>query len=413
MFLYMFIYRLWLFPKFGYFGFEYNPLSFSSYILVGCLVCVPALFLPRNISRPSIFIYWLIYITVYVPSLVSPFYILLRPYNEVLEFAVALAIGNSVIALSLNLPVFLISYKRLTSKLFWQLLIGISCAFLSYVLFIYRNNLRLVSFADAYDLRFEGGDLAQGNLVGYVVMMLSGCFFPLFMAEGIVRKKYTFLFFGICGQIILYATAAMKGILLSIPIIICLYFLSRNPFQYIVVRLMSIMLVVLTIILLIPVELDSPFSMIGSIVFMRTLGVPGLLSAQYHDFFLAHPLTYWSHVNGINLFVHYPYDRALGLMVGRFYSGDDLANSNANFWLTDGIAADGLFGVVIISIFISGIFYLIDTFSAKLNLRVITLWVVFVTMNLGNTSIFTTLLSGGLGFIIFLMAVMPNDRNLE
>ena len=80
---------------------------------------------------------------------------------------------------------------------------------------------------------------------------------------------------------------------------------------------------------------------------------------------------------------------------------------NANFWATDGIAALGLVGIPVISIFVGLILYAVDVASQKHRMGFAVTSLLPIMLLMCNISIFTTLLTGGLFFWMVTMAVMP------
>src|SRR4029079_15894664 len=130
---------------------------------------------------------------------------------------------------------------------------------------------------------------------------------------------------------------------------------------------------------------------------------------QYFDFFSNNPETHYSHIKGVNWFVHYPYANTPGIEVGSFYSGDPTLDSTAHFWAADGLAAWGLAGVLLISVLCALVFWLLDSAAQRQNPRLATLVVCYVAFNLSNISIFTSLLSCGLGLLILLLHLMPTS----
>ena len=89
----------------------------------------------------------------------------------------------------------------------------------------------------------------------------------------------------------------------------------------------------------IPVEVGGVFFLVLATVFMRIVGIPGQLTAEYHDFFLNNVHTHFTHVNAIGWFFQYPYDKALGYEVGYYMSTNVDLDANANFWAMDGLAS--------------------------------------------------------------------------
>ncbi len=93
--------------------------------------------------------------------------------------------------------------------------------------------------------------------------------------------------------------------------------------------------------------------------------------------------------------------------------GDDTFDENANFWVTDGIAAIGLPGIIFISILCALVFWALDCAAAKHDLRFSATCVALVCLSILNVSLFTTLLSGGLFAMMIILSILPSvNKNL-
>ncbi|MNY30491.1 hypothetical protein D3C86_1646020 [compost metagenome] len=149
------------------------------------------------------------------------------------------------------------------------------------------------------------------------------------------------------------------------------------------------------------------FFFIGSLYFLRTMSMGGLLMLQYYQFFSTHSYTFYSHIRVLRNILDYPYKLELGQEIGVFFYNDETMNANANFWATDGIAAMGLPGVILISIVMSLVLYFMDCISKSHSIKFVVLFLVFNTLSLLNASLFTTLFSGGLMFVFFILYIMP------
>jgi hypothetical protein len=114
-----------------------------------------------------------------------------------------------------------------------------------------------------------------------------------------------------------------------------------------------------------------------------------------------------SHVNGVNLFVHYPYDEAYSMIIGEYFYGSIL-NLNAGLWAGDGLAGFGPKGIVIMSFVCAIVFYILDCLSRSFDARFVAVSITFATITFANASLSTTLLSGGLGFLMLVLFVLPN-----
>jgi hypothetical protein len=140
---------------------------------------------------------------------------------------------------------------------------------------------------------------------------------------------------------------------------------------------------------------------IAAILILRTICVTGWLTQIYFIFFNnGNPFTHYSHINIVNLLTNsYPYDVPLGIAVSYHTQ-----NANATFLLTDGYAAWGIAGIVIIGFIFY--FFLELSNSISYNYQLEDLLVLFLptVSYLLNVSFFTTLLSNGLLFLIILIA---------
>ena len=149
--------------------------------------------------------------------------------------------------------------------------------------------------------------------------------------------------------------------------------------------------------------------MLNSVLLARTVANGGMLTYWYFQFFQDHPYTYYSHINIVNAITHtYPYDDSLGNVVGGNFWAVKM-NANANLWATDGIAAAGVMGILFVNLILSYVLYILNYATANNNkLFVILLFLPFISMFL-NTSIFTSLLSGGVFLsVLFLLNLKKN-----
>jgi hypothetical protein len=285
----------------------------------------------------------------------------------------------------------------------------------AWVVVAFRQHLRIVSFLDVYDLRGFAEDLLDGSQVNYALMWLSGAINPFLMGLGLYRRRASLFAAGALGQLLVYSGLGTKGSILSIVFITGLYFLSKRsriPFALKLTWGCAALLGGLCFSFFLARENPGPLhSLVLFVVLMRTFGINGLMTAQYYDFFQRHPLTYYSHIKGVSMFVHYPYVNPLGIEVGSYYSGDVGLDSTAHFWATDGLAGLGLSGVLLISVFCAFIFWIVDSAAQKHDARLSALVICYAAFNLSNISIFTSLLSGGLGLLVVLLHLMPLEHS--
>jgi hypothetical protein len=145
--------------------------------------------------------------------------------------------------------------------------------------------------------------------------------------------------------------------------------------------------------------------MASSILMMRTVANGGLLAMQYFEFFSMNPQTNYTHINVVNALTGaYPYPgTGLGHVIGRYFYGYEM-NANASFWATDGIAAAGLYGVLLATVGCSLVFVALNTFTRRYEPLYVVLCLLPFSVSLLNTSLFSSLWSGGaLLLLVFFM----------
>lgn len=412
------MYKSWLSTKYDYLGFEYHSVGISIFIVSHIIAWLPVLIIPLKLSRPSILIYWFLFLMTYIPAVLLPVYIKLNSESDLYILLVSLLIGMIIIGSIYYFPVVKFKKINIESKSFILAVYILSALFIVYVLIIFKGKMQLVGLDEIYDLRFENDVLTNGNLVAYVILALGTCFFPLILAWGCVAKKYLMIFFGSAGQIFLYSTGGAKTYLFSSVIMVIIFFVihkNKSAFGTKLLYFFILLIFILTFLICYgPDTWQLVVVTISSIVFMRTICMGGMLTAQYYYFFNTHPKTYYSHINIVGKIINYPYGNVpLGRVVGYAFTGNDLLNSNANFWATDGLAAYGIFGVILVSILCAILFWLLDSVACGHNVTITTLCIIVITMELLNTSIFTTILSGGFGLMILLLYLMPLKIQFE
>ena len=412
------MYVTWLSPTFDYLGFIFEEPPAQYLALAWVLSILPGLWLPLVLTRPSQLIGWVLYLTVLIPSMFVPLFAGLRELNEVAVLMVTLFAGFTVVSVApIWLPLLKLPRRGSSKIAFWSCFWGATAGLLAWVFFVYFGHFRLVTFGEIYQqLRFSGQELATGTGVGYAIMWLSGAFAPLLMSWALTNRRFHWFFAGAAIQVMLYSTAGLKSILLSImvmPVIFVLMRWGRIPFGLKLVWLTVLGFVALNAANHLIGELSQSHLMLSALVFMRTFGLSGLSTAQYHDFFSEHPLTHYSHVTGISLFVDYPYAQALGREVGFFYSQNPDLNSNAHLWCMDGLAGLGLPGILLISLLCAAVFWLLDIAADGHDITFSATAVNFAALNLSNVSLFTSLLSGGLIFSILMFYFMPREPMAE
>jgi hypothetical protein len=379
-------------------------------LLSAIIICViPTLFY-RGLKAISSFIAILIYAICYVPTVIALQLALNRDFLEIFSVQFAVMIGMTLFFLADRIVPgrFL---KAVKTKLTMRVVDAVTLVFTAFVVNAYSGNMRLVNFEDVYDLREAASELQINILVGYMEMWLTYCLYPLYLAIGITNRRWSYFVLGSLGCLVIYMATGAKASLLSPVIMACVYLVIRMRGDF-----FRNCLLILSGTSLCLLMLDSGDNVIAfwakSLLFNRTLS-GGWATYVYYEFFTANKLTYFSHVNIINYLAGgYPYGTlSLGQVIGQ-YIGASNANFNAHFWASDGIAALGIPGIYMISIFVSLYLILLNLITTRLELRFLCVWLTGFVLGMLNLPFLTTLLSGG-GLLVVLLLMFVRIKETE
>jgi len=408
----------WIYVNFltnyDYLGFTFDPDNYWYMLVAPLLLIISSFWLPVEVARFSHWMLWLLFWLLYAPIVILvPLQTI--PAQAKWTFLPCLLVSFGLTSLCSRLKWRLPALKgvdnRLGKLVFW----GVYASLFAMVLTAFGGHLQLVSFADVYTLRSENSDLSESGLVGYALANLAWALNPYLMAKGLAERQKPSLWIGLAGQVVLYSTLGQKGVLLSTVVVVGAYYgLLRAP-AISAVAISRIMVTVCAI-PMIPLVMglaedqSTVIQQLVALVYMRTLGIAAAATGMYINFFQSHPLTYYSHINLVSLFVHYPYQMSLGQVIGFDLVAKDL-NANANFYATDGYAALGAVGIVLIGP-ILGVFLSVANAVTARSLRLACAAFVPFVMIVSNSSLFTSLLSGG-GFLLLLVLYAHGNANTQ
>lgn len=400
-FIYLFrgIYTEYLVPTMGYMGYELNCVSAKDIAICDLLCLIPLIFYSVEV-RLSNFIAIMIYIFMYVPAQIAIQYFWGCRFH--LDYMLAFFVGMTLFFLASRNAISKTEYVSKVGKLrlSFFVLFGFVCALT--LLFIYRKNLHVVSFADVYDLREENSNLGEGFvLAGYFQMWCQSLFSPLLMAVGLYNNKKKYILMGILLSILIYTSLGLKSSIISPLIVIGFYFFMKHFMKYSIVLFFPLVTTLIGLLFFSSFFFSSTVAnMAYAVIFMRSIGIAAQLAPCYITVFDTHAFTYYSHINIINKITgQYTFSNpSLGNAVWEEYTGSDENNANANFWLTDGTAAAGVLGVLLISVFFYYLLVYLNKLSNAHDQTTVFSILIPTVVSLTNVSIFTTLLSSGLIF---------------
>jgi hypothetical protein len=411
--LYQWAYIHYVSQKYASYGFDYQPVPTFYLALAWIFALAPSLWMPIKLTRATQLGYWVLYLTVFIPSVFIPLLIGLSKPDDIVALMATMCAGFGIAGLGYLIPLRRFRPATISPKVFWAAFAVLAGVCTLTIVVSFWGNIRLVSFADVYDLRDNAQD--AGGVLNYALMWSYGAIYPFLIAWGLYYRKRLLFLLGSLGQVLVYSCFGTKASLLSIVFISGLYCLlrfGRGPFSLkLVWMVVGIFFALCATFVLEAQEPDLLATLLMFLVMCRSFGLSGLLTGQYYYFFQQNPHTYFAHLKVVNWFVNYPYHYPLGTEIGYYYYGA-LVDTTAHFWATDGIAALGLFGILFASAVCAFVFWIVDSATARHDPGLAGLVTFYATYSLANLSLFTTFLSGGLGLLILLLYILQPAKEL-
>ncbi|HTE01136.1 MAG TPA: hypothetical protein VK668_17720 [Mucilaginibacter sp.] len=389
---YQFVHIYFLFHYFEYLGYKSFPFTYWDIAVTTVFILLPLRLLPKSGGFTEVF-FSSIYFLLYVPILIT-FLNHYKTFDDRFTNQVFFFVGFYVLFL---IPKYIIfgrhrkvninAYNFNTSYVLY-----ITIFVLVSLMIAFRNQFSIVSFENVYAHRAEN---KLEGVMSYILLWNTYFFGPLTMIIGLLKSKKLYIVIGILAIITTYGITASKiSLFIPLAIIGTHYILKKRKsiFKFYGVGLTALIAIFLAV--------PKQFFVLAAIVLMRTIGIGGLLTYQYNEYFKKAPLTYMSHSAVINAITgNYPYKEPLGFVVSKQYVTMEV-NANANFWATDGIAGFGQWGVIFISIILGFTLALLRPIQSRANYRLLAL--IFVPFNviLLNVSFLTSIMSGGLLFLL-------------
>ncbi|MDR6864136.1 hypothetical protein [Phycicoccus sp. 3266] len=397
-------------PIFGYLGSRYREPDTASYALAGLMVLLLSFALPRHMRRPSDFVLWMLYVMVAIPAILVPQYADIISKDRSLALAAVVTADFLLIAVLTRISPKVFRFRLLMRpSLLWAITVVISIGFYSYL-----SLTQGLHFSFAQDLSsvrdtrldYRQQVAEQGALLGYLVRIQANAINPLFIIKGMYNRRWSLMAAGTVGQVLIYGLTGYKLTLLSVPAL----FAVAAMFRYSRQLSGSLVLWGVTASSILALAIDNVRG--GAILFTelfidRLLLVPGTLTAAHVLVFDGAPKMQWSY-SFMSPFLSNPYGTTPAFLVGAQFSGDAQVTANANFF-ADGFANLGWSGMTIESLVLVLLLWIADGASRHLPLKVTAPLLLVPTIALVNGSVFTSILTGGLGLVIALCAALSGD----
>jgi hypothetical protein len=400
------IYVQLIVPIWRLYGFTYHPPAAQPFAIAWLLALVPCAFMPRHVTRPSMLIYWAMYLLVYIPASVMPLYVQALPVPRALTVPLMLLPFMVIIRLAYLVPVARLPRIRVPE---W-VAIGVPLVLcLGTAAATARNiSLDIFSLTLVYSLREEwSGEL--GGIMGYLFIWQANVVGPLLVVIGLAKGRPSLVALGFLSNVALFATSGLKSVLFS-PIGAAAIWVgmaklrrARAP------QLLALIVAGLALMYVVDALVMEPLfgrGAVASVFIRRITYVPGILTGRYIDYFSTHPDTLFTDSRIFAWTGEYPYEQSVGKVIGYRYGNNPDQNAVANFWGA-GYAGMGWLGMLFITLQFVIVLWLTDSVSRGHPLAGVAGLLVTPIFSLTNTALWVALLTWGLGLTLLILYLLP------
>jgi hypothetical protein len=406
---FVYAYKLVIVPLWEYEGFHSR--TTSSRAAVGWLLAVlPSLWLPVRLKRPSMVVYWLLYLLVIVPACLVPIYALDDQSAGPIILVVVLVAAFAVTGVIYTVPLISVPHLSLRSYEFKLLLAFISIACFALIISTFGFTIRYVSFEDTYTVRGQFSDAVRhaSPLVGYAIAWQAWVINPLVMAIGLRSRRVSWVLLGAAGEFAIYSITAFRAMFFAAALLLYLLWAMRTHRAF-GIRLAGSWAAIVAV-----ASASQPlgFGLVPvSLVGVRMIALPGLLTGYYYEFFSSHPQAHLGH-SILKSLVSYPYAVEPPYLIGALYFHNTANDANANVW-ADAYANFGYLGILGYTVLLAMVLWLYDSVASGHDRRLAALVIALPSFALANGSLLTTFLTNGIGLAILLLYLMPTEQRNE
>ncbi|MEI4197524.1 hypothetical protein [Roseovarius sp. E0-M6] len=405
------IYGRFILPSFqADFFFFFPPITpFSGiYVLYFVLAVLPGLLISANTTRPSDYIFLLLYFILYLPS-VAFFAMYNADFDTAETFATLMfCVSFSAIQLKNLIPVRSFTFSQTPSRALRRsvlsLLVGVPI--LAALLF---GEYSLESLTEnVYERRryIKEGLTDIPTFVFYICNWLGSAIAPILTVIGMARKKPALVIIGVMAGILSFAISTHKINALTAIITGLFYFFLRKKGGNEASPKAAILFVCLFIYFI-----PWLFSMVsGNILVLWTTTFRmalnnGFLAATYIELFSELPMVFYAD-SFLSSFLNSPLSQPISRIAGGYVSTVEDNNANASF-LANGFANMGTAGMLFASIQCMIVMWLYDIAAARKDPMVVTALTISPALVLANTAVHTSLTSNGILLLIVMIWMMP------
>lgn len=401
------VYKWVIVPVWGYEGFL-DRTTTGRAAGAWILATLPSLWMPIKLTRPSQVVYWMLYLLVLVPACLVSIYALEDQSSGPFLLSVCLVIAFAFTGIIYRLPLLPLPRIQLKSYEFDAILALLSISVYALLVATFGLQFHYVSFDDTYSVRdqFKNTVDQAPTLVAYAIGWQAWVINPLVMAMGLRSRRMSWILGGAMAQFVIYSITAFRAMLFSAGLLLYLLWAMRSSKAF-GTRLAATWTAILAG--------SGALQFIGyslipaSLVAVRMIALPGLLTGYYYEFFSSHPKVHLGH-SILKSLVDYPYAVEPPYLIGFLYFHNASNDANANIW-ADAYANFGYPGIICFTLLLALVLWLYDSMAVGRDKRLAALVISLPAFSLANGALLTSLLSNGMALAMLLMYLMPSVRH--
>ncbi len=385
---------------------------------------LPTLWLPVQMRRPSLVGLWLLYLQVYVSTIVVAPHVYDAALSDFVPFFGCLLLSMVGLAVPYSFNVRAVQRPGVSLDWLMTLLISAAGIWVLYTALRVGIVLGFTAQENLYDERFLLRDrLANSGefFWTYLTKWTSDIVVTVLLALGLINRRPVPIAIGIFLAILISATAAARGPLVAMAFVLGTPLWTVHSkaagYQFSAVRTFLFLLLGIGVSLgwdLIIGDWNLSFGAEGNfelthLIFMRIFVIPGMLSGYHFEFFSQNPpALFGESILGWIFDIQPYYSEAVSILIGHtfVYARDTPVVANANTW-ADWYANLGLVGLVLSSFVVGVLFYLVDKLATGRDFRVAAIAMAPIGIDLANTGVQTAFISGGFWLLLVVLWLLP------
>lgn len=425
--IFSYFYTEYIFPKWAYFGFRLDVSDPNPYWTSVLCILVAYFFTPINAPKASDYILTLLFVLAFVPIQLTvglsnsvPDVTMTYQLSLLASFALSALLAKgagrirwlprstAVSRQSANAPSGNGHFKRS-----FLIVSGLTVAVL---LVKFRSILNFAGIEDIYEQRAAANDFGINSIFGYLILWTTYLLAPLTLALALVTKSRSMLIMAAIMMLAIYLITAAKVMFVTFGFCLAIHVLNRfnlrENMYFLFILPVAPILVAISFSFSTDTQVGALLSFVVDQIVIRGIAIQAMTFNLFIEYFSYNPLTYYSHVTGISFLIDYPYDLPVGRVVGEYQYGTATVNANSGIWATDGVAAAGSFGVLLIGVFLGAFLGFANRVTRTVGHDFLSVALVPLVLLMVNASMFTTLASGGGIFLVLVTKRLWRDISL-